>query len=41
MIDFKDIHPYYVSEAIKKREAGQSKENIAHGLMQLKKALNG
>lgn len=41
MIDFKNIHPYYVSEAIEKRKAGPSKEEIAHGLMQLKKAFNG
>ena len=41
MIDFKDIHPYFVNEALERKNRGPSKEEVEHGMMILKKALNG
>lgn len=41
MIDFTDIHPYYISKALEKRDRGPSKDEISHGMMILKKTING
>lgn len=40
MVDFKDIHPYYIEEVLEKKRRGPSKEEVAHGMMTLKKALS-
>ena len=41
LIDFRDIHPSYLSEAIAKKKAGPSDEEVAKGQVVLKKMLNG
>jgi len=39
-IDFKDVHPCYVSDAIAKKNRGPSDEEVAHGMAILKKELS-